>query len=92
MLSFRIRGDLEAAKAFLGAVKIFTLAESLGAVESLAEHPAIMTHASIAKEEREAIGITDDLIRLSVGIEDPLDLLKDLEQALNAAVSFHSST
>jgi len=63
-------------------LKIFTLAESLGGVESLAGHPATMTHASIPKEDRHKIGITDSLIRLSVGIEDIQDLLEDLEQAL----------
>ena len=63
-------------------LKIFTLAESLGGVESLAGHPATMTHASITKEERENLGITDSLIRLSVGIEDIEDLIADIEQAL----------
>jgi cystathionine gamma-lyase len=66
---------------------VFTLAESLGAVESLAELPAIMTHASVPAEQREELGISDSLIRLSVGVENTKDLLVDLEQALNAAVS-----
>jgi cystathionine beta-lyase len=64
-------------------LKVFTLAESLGGVESLAGHPASMTHASIPKEEREKVGVTDNLIRLSVGIEHVDDLLDDLEQALD---------
>ena len=64
-------------------MSVFTLAESLGGVESLANHPATMTHASIPAEKRAGIGITDDLIRLSVGIEDIDDLLEDLEQVLN---------
>ena len=64
-------------------MKVITLAESLGGVESLAGHPASMTHASIPKEEREKVGVTDNLIRLSVGIEHVDDLLADLEQALD---------
>lgn len=86
MVTFFIKGGLEAAKTFLSSIKIFTLAESLGGYESLAEHPGIMTHASIAKEEREAIGIDDSLIRLSVGLEDEEDLIADLDQALAKAV------
>jgi cystathionine beta-lyase len=66
----------------VSALRVFTLAESLGGVESLAGHPASMTHASIPKEEREKVGVTDNLIRLSVGIENKKDLLADLEQAL----------
>jgi len=66
----------------LKATKVFTLAESLGGVESLVNHPAIMTHASIPKDVREAGGVTDNLIRLSVGVEDVADLMADLEQAL----------
>ena len=65
-------------------LRVFTLAESLGGVESLANHPAMMTHASIPAEKRAELGITDDLVRLSAGIEDIEDLLQDLEQALNA--------
>jgi cystathionine gamma-lyase len=82
MLSFEIDGALREAKAFLENLGIFSLAESLGGVESLAEHPALMTHASIPREEREKIGITDSLIRVSAGIEDVSDLKEDLEQAL----------
>lgn len=84
MLSFYIDGGLKEAKDFLSAVKIFTLAESLGGVESLVEHPAIMTHASVPVEIRERIGIADGFIRVSVGLEDFDDLKSDLEQALNA--------
>jgi len=87
MISFRIKGGLEEAKTFLSSLKVFTLAESLGGFESLAEHPAIMTHSSIAKEEREEIGIYDSVVRLSVGIEDQEDLLADVDQALAAAAA-----
>ncbi len=82
MLSFEVDGDLKQAKAFLENLRIFSLAESLGGVESLIEHPALMTHASVPREEREKEGITDSLIRISVGIEDVDDLKEDLEQAL----------
>lgn len=85
MVSFRIEGGLAAATAFLERVRIFTLAESLGGVESLVEHPAIMTHASLPPAQREALGIDDGLIRLSVGIETEADLIADLEGALAAA-------
>lgn len=85
MVSFTTRGNQEAdAVSFLENLKVFTLAESLGGVESLAGHPASMTHASIPKEEREKIGVVDSLIRLSVGIEDDEDLRNDLKQALEA--------
>ena len=82
IVTFEIKGGLPAAKKFLERLNIFLLAESLGGVESLAEHPATMTHASIPKEELDKIGITEGLIRLSVGIEDKDDLINDLEQAL----------
>jgi cystathionine gamma-lyase len=82
MLTFFLKGGLDEARRFLEAVQIFTLAESLGGVESLIEHPAIMTHASIPAEKRGEIGITDNLIRVSVGIEGVEDLIADLEQAL----------
>jgi len=83
MLSFTFKsGKKEDAVKFLENVKIFTLAESLGGVESLANHPAVMTHASIPAEKRAELGITDDLVRLSVGVEDIEDLLEDLKQAL----------
>ena len=84
MVSFNFKsGQKEDAVKFLENLKVFTLAESLGGVESLANHPATMTHASIPAEVRSEKGITDDLVRLSVGIEDIDDLLADLEQAMN---------
>ncbi len=82
MIAAVLKTDLKGSKKMLAACNIFTLAESLGGVESLIEHPAIMTHASVPKEQREALGISDGLIRLSVGIEDVNDLIADLEQAL----------
>ena len=82
MISVEIKGGLEGAKKFLERTEIFSLAESLGGVESLIEHPAIMTHASIPPEVREEIGISDGLVRLSVGIEALEDLIDDLEKAL----------
>jgi len=82
MITFFMKGGLPEARGFLERVKLFTLAESLGGVESLIEHPAIMTHASVPAENRKALGIHDNLVRVSVGIEDIADLLKDLEQAL----------
>jgi cystathionine gamma-synthase/cystathionine gamma-lyase len=85
MLSVELAGGVDQAKRFLSALRIFTLAESLGGVESLAEHPAIMTHASIPKATRDALGISDGLIRLSVGLEDLEDLWADLDGAFGAA-------
>ncbi len=85
MVSFVIRGGEEAAKKVACRTKLFSLAESLGGVESLIGHPATMTHASIPVAEREARGITGGLLRLSVGIEDPEDLIADLEQAFAAS-------
>jgi cystathionine beta-lyase/cystathionine gamma-synthase len=83
MVSFTFTsGKKEDSIAFLEKLKVFTLAESLGGVESLANHPALMTHASIPADKRAEVGITDDLVRLSVGIEDAEDLIADLEQAL----------
>jgi cystathionine gamma-lyase len=82
MITFYLDGDIEAARTVLERVKLFALAESLGGVESLIEHPAIMTHASVPKEVRESIGLYDNLIRLSVGIEDVEDLIDDLGAAL----------
>ncbi len=82
MITFFIKGGLPEARKFLEKVKLFTLAESLGGVESLIEHPAIMTHASIPAETRKELGIHDNLIRMSVGIEDLSDLIGDLDQAL----------
>jgi len=83
MITFFIKGGMDAARKFLESVEIFALAESLGGVESLIEHPAIMTHASVPPEQRKALGIDDSLIRLSVGVEDLTDLLADLDQAFN---------
>ena len=83
IISIELSGGLEASKSFLEKTKIFSLAESLGGVESLIEHPALMTHASVPAEIREKIGITDGLIRLSVGIESVEDLIDDIDQALN---------
>ncbi len=82
MISMVIKGGLPAARSFLERVQIFSLAESLGGVESLIEHPAIMTHASIPAETRQALGIVDGFIRLSVGVEDAEDLIDDIRQAL----------
>ena len=83
MMSFSLKSDSEKdARKFLSEVKVFALAESLGGVESLVGHPASMTHGAIPKEEREKIGLSDSLIRLSVGIENVEDLQADLEQAL----------
>ncbi len=86
MISFKIKGGFEEADKFVTSLKIFSLAESLGGVESLVSHPAKMTHASIPKEEREKRGISDNLIRLSIGIENVQDLLDDIEQALKNSV------
>ena len=83
IISIELSGGLEVSKSFLEKTKIFSLAESLGGVESLIEHPALMTHASVPAEIREKIGITDGLIRLSVGIESVEDLIDDIDQALN---------
>jgi len=83
VLSFEIAGTIDDAKAFLEKLELFALAESLGGVESLIELPALMTHSSVAKEVREQIGISDTLVRISVGIEDVEDLIADLEQALS---------
>ncbi|MDQ2694676.1 MAG: PLP-dependent aspartate aminotransferase family protein [Pseudomonadota bacterium] len=83
MVTATLKGGLEAARRFLERCEVFALAESLGGVESLIEHPAIMTHASIPAETRARIGIADSLVRLSVGVEDADDLVADLEQALD---------
>ena len=84
MMSIYIKGDLSKTKTFLEKVNLFVLAESLGGVESLIEHPAIMTHASVPVEDRNKLGITDNFVRISVGIEDVDDLKKDLSIALDA--------
>jgi cystathionine gamma-lyase len=85
MISFRIRGGLSEANRFLTSTRLFSLAESLGGVESLAEHPALMTHGSIPEAERAILGIGDNLIRLSVGVEEEEDLVEDVLQAVRAA-------
>jgi cystathionine beta-lyase/cystathionine gamma-synthase len=85
MVSFVLDADIDAAVRFVKATRLFTLAESLGGVESLIELPAIMTHASIPAAVRKSIGLDDGLIRLSVGIEDLADLRGDLEGAFAAA-------
>lgn len=84
MITFYLEGGLSQARSFLENVKVFTLAESLGGVESLIEHPAIMTHASVPAEIRKTLGIDDSLVRLSVGVETIEDLLKDLDSALQS--------
>ncbi|KAF4510638.1 hypothetical protein G6O67_002513 [Ophiocordyceps sinensis] len=86
MVSFRIRGGHAAAERFCQVTKIFTLAESLGGVESLVELPSVMTHAGIPRDQREAVGVFDDLVRLSCGIEDAKDLKDDVLQALEIAI------
>ena len=84
MITVTLKGGLTESRLFLESLRLFSLAESLGGVESLVEHPAIMTHASVDADARQALGITDGLVRLSVGIEDVNDLLGDLDQALEA--------
>lgn len=86
MLSFRIQGGHDAAERFCQNTRIFVLAESLGGIESLCEVPSSMTHAGIPKEQREAAGVFDDLVRLSCGIEDAEDLKADILQALAKSV------
>lgn len=83
MITFWLKGDIVQARQFLENVQVFTLAESLGGVESLVNHPAIMTHASVPVDHRKKLGISDSLVRLSVGIEDVDDLIEDLKTALN---------
>ena len=85
MISFYVKGGIKNAEKFLTALKIFTLAESLGGVESLAENPALMTHGSVPAHVRKELGIEDNFIRLSVGIENQNDLVNDIKQALAKA-------
>jgi cystathionine gamma-lyase len=82
MISAELATDLAGARRVLERVRLFTLAESLGGADSLIEHPAIMTHASVAPEHRRLLGISDGLVRLSVGLEHVDDLIDDLDQAL----------
>jgi len=84
MISFELEGKIETAISFLEHLRLISIAESLGAVESLIEHPASMTHASVPKEEREKIGLSDTLIRLSVGIENVEDIIADISQAIES--------
>jgi len=84
MVTIILKTDLEGTKRFLENTELFALAESLGGVESLINHPALMTHASVPKEQRDALGVTDSLVRLSVGIEDVRDLIDDLKNAFEA--------
>jgi cystathionine gamma-synthase len=84
MLSFELKGGVEAVRRFVEAVEVFTLAESLGGVESLVAHPATMTHAGMGAEARRLAGISDSLIRLSIGLEAESDLIADLEHGLAA--------
>jgi cystathionine beta-lyase/cystathionine gamma-synthase len=84
MVTITLKTDLEGTKRFLENTELFALAESLGGVESLINHPALMTHASVPKEQRDALGVTDSLVRLSVGIEDVRDLIDDLKNAFEA--------
>jgi cystathionine beta-lyase/cystathionine gamma-synthase len=84
MISFTLRGGAEAAHAAVQKTRVFHFAESLGGVESLITHPATMTHAAIPREQREARGVTDGLMRLSVGIEDKEDLIADLDGAISS--------
>jgi cystathionine gamma-lyase len=79
-----LKGDLADTRRFLENTRLFSLAESLGGVESLINHPALMTHASVSKQQREKLGVTDSLVRLSVGVEDVRDLIDDLKSALEA--------
>ena len=84
MITMYLGGGLDESRRMLENVSMFTLAESLGGVESLIEHPAIMTHASVPAEQRATLGISDGLVRLSVGIEHPDDLIADLDRGLQA--------
>jgi cystathionine gamma-lyase len=84
MITVVLKGGIEEARRMLERCRIFALAESLGGVESLIEHPAIMTHASVPPEQRAAAGISDSLVRISVGVEDFEDLKADLDQALTS--------
>jgi cystathionine beta-lyase/cystathionine gamma-synthase len=85
IISFELVGGLTAGRTLMNSVKLCALAESLGAVESMITHPATMTHADVPRDERIARGLSDSLVRLSVGIEDPQDIIDDLAQALDKA-------
>ena len=83
MITFELVGGIASGKTLMNSVKLCSLAESLGAVETMITHPATMTHAEVPKEDREARGLTDGLVRISVGIEDVEDIIADLDQALD---------
>ena len=85
IVTLQLEADLETTKDFVSGLELFSLAESLGGIESLIDHPASMTHASIPRSEREKVGIFDGLVRLSIGIENVEDLLSDIDQALKRA-------
>jgi cystathionine beta-lyase/cystathionine gamma-synthase len=87
ILAFELQGGLRAGTALMNAVRLCALAESLGAVETLITHPASMTHGDVPREQRERAGVTDGLVRLSVGLEEPADIIADLEQAIDAATA-----
>ncbi|XP_066904237.1 putative cystathionine gamma-lyase 2 isoform X2 [Halyomorpha halys] len=89
MISFYIKGDVDTSKAFLKALKIFALAVSLGGFESLVQLPSTMSHEAVPREMKEQLGITDNLIRLSIGLESATDLIKDIDQALKVAANFY---
>jgi cystathionine gamma-synthase len=86
MLSFEISGGAHSVRRFVEAVELFTLAESLGGIESLVSHPVTMTHASMSQDAKRAAGINDNLVRLSIGLENEADLLADLAYGLDAAM------
>lgn len=90
IVSIEVRGGERGARAFVGALRTITLAENLGAAESLVTHPATMTHAAYRREEREALGVTDGLVRISVGLEDVEDLAEDIERGLKAVLSLEA--
>jgi cystathionine gamma-lyase len=90
MITFYLKGGLEESRVFLSNLKLFALAESLGAVESLAEHPAIMTHAAVPAAQRAVLGISDSMVRLSVGVEDIQDITADLKNAFDAVSKAHN--
>jgi methionine-gamma-lyase len=83
MVSFGVKGGIDAGRKLMNRVELCTLAVSLGSVDTLIQHPASMTHANVPREIRMERGITDDMVRLSIGVEDPEDLIADLDQALN---------
>jgi cystathionine beta-lyase/cystathionine gamma-synthase len=86
MLAFELKGGVKAGLKFAKSLSLITLAENLGAIETMVTHPATMTHAAMSKEAREQAGITDGLIRLSVGLEDVNDLIEDLDEAIRLAL------